>query len=491
MTLRFGRYEAIREIASGGMATVYLGRVTGEGGFQRLCAIKVMHPHLGKETEFVAMFLDEARLAARIRHPNVVATLDVQKLPEGLFLVMDYVEGASLFEVQRHLRKQDEKLPLGLALRVLLDTLTGLHVAHDLKDDNDVPLNVVHRDVSPHNVLIGKDGVARLTDFGVARAEARLSSTRGSQLKGKVPYMPPEQIVGGAIDRRSDVYAAGVVLWETLVGRRLFRAENDGALVHAIVQGASLTPAEANKRVPEPISDACMRALALSPSDRYPTAASFADELEDAARVAGVPIIGSRALSTFMEQLLPELTAARASASQSPPANLPGSGPSGSDGLLASAPVGSAGSAPERPGVEQGSSGSTVGGTEAEVAPPQPATSRRRTMLLVSGAAGGLLLGALVAVTQLGAGPGSAPGSGSPPTTAAPEAPSAAASSPAPSSAVTVTASDAMPLPPATVVAAPPSAEPGSPTSRPRGTGGRPGSTGAKPRPTSYDPDKL
>jgi eukaryotic-like serine/threonine-protein kinase len=507
MGLRFGRYETIREIASGGMATVHLARVTGEGGFQRLAAIKVMHPHLVKDAEFVAMFLDEARLAARIRHPNVVATLDVQKAPEGTFLVMDYVEGASLYDIRRFTRTRGETLPLGIALRVMLDVLTGLHAAHELTDDEGQLLNLVHRDVSPQNVLIGKDGVARLTDFGVARAEARLSSTRGGQLKGKVAYMPPEQILGEAMDRRSDVYAAGVVLWETLVGHRLFRAANDGALVHTIVQGAERSPAQENEHVPGPISKACMRALSVNPASRHPTAAAFADELEDAARLAGVPVASSRTVSTFMGQVLPEIEQLRPAEPGMTPA-------SGGEAASAEAPsaAGSGPSAPS-PGLDAHSgpaarlrSPVASGPTPLDAVVPQAATSRGGPRMLLLLAAGALVVGGLGVALWLGlSGPkvdpaatlgssSSAPTEGSArgsPGATEPGAANASSrveasasvgtspSGPTPSGEPSA-AESVLPMPSATVVSG----------GHPRSPGGRPGST-AKPGATSYDPDKL
>src|SRR5262245_48253371 len=183
MSLRFGRYETLRAIASGGMATIYLGRALGAGGFERLVAIKVMHPHIADDPDFVAMFLDEARLAARVRHPNVVATIDVQQLEHAdggqgtgtqLFIVMEYIEGPSLQLLQKEARKDSKLMPLGVMLRIFLDALAGLHAAHELVDSDGTSLNFVHRDVSPQNLIVGTDGVTRITDFGVARAESRL-----------------------------------------------------------------------------------------------------------------------------------------------------------------------------------------------------------------------------------------------------------------------------------------------------------------------------
>jgi serine/threonine protein kinase len=285
------------------MATVYLGRALGVGGFERLVAIKVMHPHLAIDREFVAMFLDEARLAARIRHPNVVATLDVQVAGEEAFLVMDYVEGPSLFGVFRKLRDRGERLPLDIALRITLDALAGLHAAHELRDGNGQLLQLVHRDVSPHNVLVGVDGVAKLADFGIARAEERISFTSGGQIKGKMMYMPPEQLGSGGIDRRADVYAAAVVLWESLTARRLFRAESDAALAALVLQQEPASPSDVDPQVPRAIGDVCLRALAKNREHRWASAAELADALEQAAKVSGVSIATTRALARFVEDL--------------------------------------------------------------------------------------------------------------------------------------------------------------------------------------------
>lgn len=299
--MQFGRYETLRPIASGGMATVHLARALGAGGFERLVAIKAMHPHIEAEPEFVAMFLDEARLAARVRHPNVVATIDVHEDP--LFLVMDYIEGPSLHVVLRELRKRGDLVPIGIALRLFLDLLAGLHAAHDLIGSDGQPLHLVHRDVSPHNVLIGVDGVTRITDFGVARASSRLSTTRGNQVKGKLAYMAPEQIRSQEIDRRVDVYAAGAVLWETLSGRALFRAENDAALISKIVRGATQSPRSVVSSIPPSIDDVCMRALASTPGERFASAADFADALEESARAEGIAVANTRAVATYAKEL--------------------------------------------------------------------------------------------------------------------------------------------------------------------------------------------
>ncbi|MDC0745666.1 serine/threonine protein kinase [Polyangium mundeleinium] len=312
MDLRGGRYEILHLIASGGMATVYLGRARGMGGFERLVAVKTMHAHLADEPEFVAMFLDEARLAAQIRHPNVVGTIDVQQDDRGVFIVMEYIEGASLQQLLRALQKQGNTLPLEIALRVFLDMLAGLHAAHELTDAQGKPLHLVHRDVSPQNVLLGVDGVARITDFGVARAEARISTTHGSQLKGKIGYMSPEQAGRLPVDRRTDVYAAAVLLWELMALQRLIRGDSEAEMLAKVVASETPSPRSVNPDVPEALDAVCMRALEKNPDDRYSTAADFAEALDEAARSMGMKIATPRAVASFV----------RAHGIQTPPVDL-------------------------------------------------------------------------------------------------------------------------------------------------------------------------
>jgi serine/threonine protein kinase len=303
MTLRGGRYETLREIASGGMAKVHLGRALGAGGFERLVAIKAMHPHLADEPEFVDMFLDEARLAASIRHPNVVGTLDVQEDEQGIFLVMEYVEGPSLSAILKGRRRERRSVTIEIALRIFLDTLAGLHAAHELTGADGEPLRLVHRDVSPQNVLVGVDGIARITDFGIARAESRLTTTQGGAVKGKLPYMAPEQIHGHPTDRRTDIYAAGAVLWELLTRERLVRGDTDAERIHKIISDPVRSPRELNPAIPEPLAETCQKALQKDPTERFPTMAAFADAIEEAARAAGVTIATARGVSTFVKDL--------------------------------------------------------------------------------------------------------------------------------------------------------------------------------------------
>ena len=311
--LRFGRYETLRLIASGGMAKVYVGRASGPAGFERLVAVKVMHDHIANDPDLGQTFLDEARLAAGIRHPNVVPTLDVAE--DGRFLVMELIDGASLRDI---LRGRREPLDVGLSLRIALDMLEGLHAAHEHKDRDGRSLQIVHRDVSPHNILVGSDGVSRLTDFGIAYAEARLTSTRAGKLKGKMPYMAPEQLRGKQVDRRVDVYAAGCVLWEMLAGERMFSADNDAALACLVLDGPKRTPSAVNARVPAALDDACMQAL--RPRDaRFQNARAFADALEHAADEARIPIARTRDIAALTDGLRPSLAPEETASTTLPP----------------------------------------------------------------------------------------------------------------------------------------------------------------------------
>ena len=303
MTLRAGRYELLDTIASGGMATVHLGRAVGAGGFERLVAIKTMHPHLSNEPEFVAMFLDEARLAARIRHLNVVGTIDIQQDELGLLLVMDFIEGPSMGQVLRALQKKQTLLPQEIALRIILDSLHGLDAAHELCGSAGEPLNVVHRDVSPQNILVGVDGIARIMDFGVARAESRISSTKNGDAKGKIAYMAPEQAMQKEMDRRVDVYAAGLVLWEFLTGRRLLRGDSDKAIMHQIFHAQHPAPHEIVPSIPPELSAVVMKAIARERDDRYPTAAAFANDLDQVVQRLRLPVATYPAVGAFVRAL--------------------------------------------------------------------------------------------------------------------------------------------------------------------------------------------
>ncbi len=270
-----GRYALYDEIASGGMAAVHIGRLLGPVGFSRTVAIKRMHANLAKDPEFVSMFLDEARLAARIRHPNVIGTLDVVALSGELFLVMEYVHGESLFRLMKTARDGARPIPLAIVSAILVGVLDGLHAAHEATNEHEEPLSIVHRDVSPHNVVVGaSDGLARVLDFGVAKAADRTHSTRDGQIKGKLSYMAPEQLSSGVVDRTSDVYSASVVLWEAITGVRLFPGESElKAMVMKVLATEPDPPSRHVPDLPPDLEALVMRGLRKNPrSARRPRA---------------------------------------------------------------------------------------------------------------------------------------------------------------------------------------------------------------------------
>ncbi len=275
-----GRYALYGEIAAGGMATVHLARLMGPVGFARTVAIKRLHPHLSKDPDFVAMFLEEARLAARVRHPNVVSTLDVVDEDNELFLVMEYVAGESLSRLVRKSREAGERIPPKYVVGVLCAALEGLHAAHEATSERGAPLGIVHRDVSPQNIHVGLDGVARVLDFGIAKATNRVQETRTDQIKGKVAYMSPEQLAKGPIDRRADVYSASVVLWEALTGARLFKADDVPALVYAIMNDEIHPPSTIVPDLPTGLDEIVMKGLDRDATKRWSSAREMAVALE-------------------------------------------------------------------------------------------------------------------------------------------------------------------------------------------------------------------
>ena len=288
-----GRYALYGEIAAGGMATVHFGRLLGPAGFSRTVAIKRLHPGFAKDPEFVSMFLDEARLAARIRHPNVVPTLDVVATSGELFLVMDYVQGESLGRLVRSMSLVNSSTSPSIAASIISSVLHGLHSAHEATSERGEPLGIVHRDVSPQNILVGTDGIARVLDFGVAKAVGRLQTTREGQIKGKLAYMPPEQLRGGEMTRQADIYATAVVLWETLTSKRLFSGDNEGVIVAKILESKVERPSRIVPGLSKAYDDLVMRGLSRDVSKRFGTAREMALALERCGPMAPPSEIGA------------------------------------------------------------------------------------------------------------------------------------------------------------------------------------------------------
>ncbi|HZO14193.1 MAG TPA: serine/threonine-protein kinase, partial [Polyangiaceae bacterium] len=279
--VRIGRYELHDEIALGGMASVHLGRYFGGAGFSRIVAIKRLHRQYAKDPEYVEMFLDEANLAARVRHPNVVAISDVVATEEELFLVMDYIPGMSVAQLCRALG--DEEMPAPIALRIASDALQGLHAVHTAIDDDGQPLDIVHRDVSPENLLVGADGVTRVIDFGVAKGRGRVHRTRTGVMKGKLAYAAPEQILGERLDCRTDLYSMGVTIWRMFAGALPVDEDADVALMHRKVTG-ELPQLSTRITVPSAIDAAVARATLRNREERFDSAVAM-----HAALLGGAP----------------------------------------------------------------------------------------------------------------------------------------------------------------------------------------------------------
>lgn len=430
---RLDRFELVAELASGGMATVFLARLSSVAGFQRLYAIKRLHPHLQREQEFVDMFLDEARLAARIHHPNVVSILEVGESSRGYYLVMEYVEGDTVAHLLARAAQRQVRLPTEITLRIALDALAGLDAAHDLKDDHDEPLLVVHRDVSPQNILIGIDGTTRITDFGVARAAARLTTTRTGQLKGKLAYMAPEQARGQDVDRRADIFALGIVLWEAIAMKRLFKGDGEAETLSRVMNEPvprlrSLVPT-----LPSGIEAVVMKALERDPAKRFATAGEFGEALERAGRAVRAVGTHKDVAACLDAHMGPELSeqrtavrswlalsepsrvarrpgsdevsgpqaversSPRASRPTPTPAQLEVTSPSGAAIREASVPVVTA------PTSVSASSLSTL--TEAQPSEPPPPPRRRWAPIVLAGLAGGALVALVAKTVPFGAAP--------------------------------------------------------------------------------------
>ncbi len=272
-----GRYRLVRRLARGGMATVYQAELLGEHGFAKTVAIKTIHPNMANDARFLEMFLAEARIASRIAHPNVCAITDFGMDEGSPYLVMEYLDGFSLASI---LARRRGPIPPDVAARIVADAARGLDAAHAMHDENGRLLGVVHRDVSPQNLFLLRSGVAKVLDFGIAKATHLGGNTAVGTLKGKMSYMAPEQLHGLSVDRRVDVWALGVVLWEATVGKRLFGGTDPGDIAAGVLGGTIARPASIVAGYPEALSDVVMAALSRNPAKRTATSAALADALE-------------------------------------------------------------------------------------------------------------------------------------------------------------------------------------------------------------------
>lgn len=440
--MKLGNYELLTMLAAGGMGTVHVARHAGAAGFERLVVIKRVHKHLVEDREFRTMFRNEAKISSSIRHPNVVPVIDVVENGSELFLVLEYVESISLSNLIRSARERGERLPPAVVSRILSDALDGLHGAHEATDLRGMRLNLVHRDVSPQNIIVGRDGRSRLIDFGIAKAAALVSATRSGELKGKLAFFSPEQLRRKELDRRADLFALGAVLYEALSGKRLFHGDNEGEVLLNILMGELPDVATIDPAIPRATQIVLQSALAQDRDERYQTADAFRDALEIA-----LPPAGDKEVRRVVEHYAGELLEARHEAILSQ--------------VGARAPTSDA--PPSRP----------TASVETVAAPASSRGLARRLLPLLAAVAvaASLVLLLVVSATRDGAetspsGSGStSPSAASAPTSPPiPEAPPATALSPSAASTETTSTDASLPAP---RDAAPPRAQPPSRKTKP------------------------
>jgi eukaryotic-like serine/threonine-protein kinase len=303
-SIPFGKYELLKRIAAGGMAEIFSARMTGAGGFEKTVALKRILPELAGRPEYVNMFLDEARIAASLDHPNIVQVYDIDQVEGQYFMTMEYLRGHDLRFVLKELRRSGAGMPMALALRVVSEVASGLHYAHEKRGLDGQPLGIVHRDISPKNIFITFDGVVKLLDFGIAKAHQRLSVTRTGTLKGRYPYMAPEQVVDDAVDARADVFALGICLWEMTTMRRLFQGKSAYEILKKIRDDRVTRPSEIVPGYPPAVEKVVMRALTKDRDRRYQSCLAMQRDLEDAGALGLHQSAG--AVATLMDDLFGE-----------------------------------------------------------------------------------------------------------------------------------------------------------------------------------------
>ena len=412
-TPMLGKYRLLAELGQGGMAKVYLALAQGPAGFNKLVVLKEIHGELAEDPDLITMFLDEARLAARLNHPNIVQTNEIGQDNGHYFIAMEYLEGQTYNRIFNRLKG---KLSLGMQLRAVAEALHGLHYAHELRDFDGSPLHVVHRDVSPHNIFVTYNGQVKVVDFGIAKALNSSTETRPGILKGKAAYMAPEQARGSKVDRRADLFAVGVMLWEIAAGHRMHRGEQQLTILQKLITGEIPRAAQASPDVHPRLAAIIDRALAERPDDRFSSAADLARELESMADElgdkAGVRELGALISAHFANdrqkvaaiveeqlKLAPEQIQAlpmieNAATVETGPASLRGPG-SGSGAGTGSGSLSFATGNKVITGVAPGPMSTGVSVQSVAVPPPIPA-SRKTYMLLGGAGAVGVLLALLV-----------------------------------------------------------------------------------------------
>jgi serine/threonine protein kinase len=268
----FEKYLLIERLATGGMAEVFKAKAFGIAGFEKIVAIKRIHPHLSVDQEFVNMFIDEARIASDLSHPNIVQIFDLGKIDESYFIAMEYVDGITL---ERYIQDGKAEEKLMLSCYIIKEVAKALHHAHTKKAPDGADLNIVHRDISPQNILLSKDGIVKLTDFGVAKARTRISRTEPGMTKGKYPYMSPEQVMGKQIDHRSDIFSLSVVFYELLTGKMAFEGETEFEIMESIKKCEYIPPRKLSKIIPEELERIVIKGMQKNPAQRFNSAEEF------------------------------------------------------------------------------------------------------------------------------------------------------------------------------------------------------------------------
>ena len=309
MAERVGRYELCFELASGGMASVYLARASGSPGFQKLVALKRIHAHLAEEQSYIDMFLDEADIASRITHPNVCSVFDFGEADGAYYIAMEYLVGEPLSRVHRRVMANSDQrrstvLPSRMA-RIIAQACEGLHAAHELKDADEKSLGVVHRDVSAENLFVTYDGTTQVVDFGIAHARHRVHHTEAGQVKGTFPYMAPEQMTAAVVDRRVDVWALGAVLWELLTLRRLFLRDSDVNTMYAVLSSEIEPPSKYRSDVPPELDAIVLKALRRNPDERWQSAREMGQALRRMLAQQD-ELVGPAELADWMKELFPD-----------------------------------------------------------------------------------------------------------------------------------------------------------------------------------------
>ncbi|MDW8247173.1 MAG: serine/threonine-protein kinase [Sandaracinaceae bacterium] len=299
--LRFGKYLLLERINVGGMAEVYKAKLRGVEGFERLVAIKRILPSIAEDKEFISMFIDEARIASQLNHPNIVQIYELGKEGESYFIAMEYIQGKDVRAIFDRARKRGETVPIPMACHIMMKVCEGLDYAHNKKDERGVDMNLVHRDVSPQNIIVSYDGDVKIIDFGIAKAANKASQTQAGILKGKFGYMSPEQVRGHPIDRRSDIFSVGIVLYELLTGERLFQGESDFSTLEKVKNVDIMPPSTYNRKIPPALEAIVLKALAKNVADRYQSAMDLHDDLQSFMYTSG-HLFSRKDLAAYMRQ---------------------------------------------------------------------------------------------------------------------------------------------------------------------------------------------